>query len=231
MLAFSSPGVQSSLVVKSAATIRPSDRLVVGRDASLIVPRLYLSNLLTAEDEQQLTALGITHVVSVIEHPPNLPKSLPHLKTLHIPITDSMGSDLLRHLDETTAFIRAALAEDPRNNVLVHCFVGMSRSATVVCAFLIATTSMNAADAIGFVASKRCVASPNIGFRRQLEEYSARFHPPPPRVSHRIAKVSGVLVERLRWWKSGPTAGAPITGAEQVIRTVATEETVHDGCL
>ena len=63
MLAFSAPRAQSSLVVKTAASIRPGDRLVLGRTASLILPRLYLANLFTAQDEVQLTALGITHVV------------------------------------------------------------------------------------------------------------------------------------------------------------------------
>jgi len=205
MLAFTSPGIQSSLVVRSASTIRPGDRLAVGREASLIIPRLYLANLFTAQDEKQLSALGITHVLSVLEDPPVLPRSMPHLKTLHIPVADSPNADLLRHLDETTAFIKSALAESGENKVLVHCLVGMSRSATVVCAYLVATTSMRPTDAIGFVSSKRVVVSPNPGFRRQLEKYSARYHPIPPKTPNRMIKVSGEIVEKLRWWKSTPT--------------------------
>ena len=50
--------------------------------------------------------------------------------------------------------------------------MGISRSATVVCAYLVATTSMNATEAIDFVREKRDVACPNIGFRHQLEKYS-----------------------------------------------------------
>lgn len=117
MLSFTTPNVQSSLVVKSASTIRPGDRLVVGRAASQILPRLYLSNLFTARDEEQLLSLGITHVISVIETLPKLPESI---KVLHIPIADSMDTNILQYLDQTTAFITAALAENEHNKVLVR---------------------------------------------------------------------------------------------------------------
>ncbi|CCM00244.1 uncharacterized protein FIBRA_02273 [Fibroporia radiculosa] len=205
MLAFTSPGVQSSLVVKSAATIRPGDRISVGREASLIVPRLYLANLYTAQDPEQLAALGVTHIVSVVEGIPKLPKSMPHLKTLHIPITDSHDADILQYLNRTTAFIKGALAEDPKNVVLVHCLVGMSRSATVVCAYLTATTSMVPSEAIGFVATKRCIVSPNPGFRQQLDEYAVRYHPKLERAQGGTTKESGGIVERLRSWNRRAT--------------------------
>ena len=53
--------------------------------------------------------------------------------------------------------------------------MGVSRSATVVCAYLIATAAMSATEAIAFVTERREVASPNIGFRRQLETYAIRL--------------------------------------------------------
>ncbi|KAH9930308.1 protein-tyrosine phosphatase-like protein [Fomitopsis serialis] len=136
--------------------------------ASLIVPRLYLSNLFTARDPAQLTELGVTHVLSVVEDAPNIPKDM-GLRTLHVPIRDEVGVDILGYLDETTDWIKAALSENVSNTVLVHCLVGMSRSATVVCAYILATTNMTPSQSISFVASKRSVVSPNVGFRKQLE--------------------------------------------------------------
>ena len=50
--------------------------------------------------------------------------------------------------------------------------MGISRSATVVCAYLVATTSMNATEAIEYVQERRSVACPNLGFRHQLEKYT-----------------------------------------------------------
>lgn len=119
MLSFSSTTFQSSLVVKNSANLPPIERIVAGRRPSLIVPRLYLSNVFTARSAQKLAALGVTHVVSVIEDPPDLPESLP-LKKLHIPLADTSDADILQHLDTTTAFIRGALMENDKNVVLVR---------------------------------------------------------------------------------------------------------------
>jgi len=86
--------------------------------ANEVLPRLYLTDLVTARDEAQLTSLGITHVVSVIELAPTFPQTQ-SLRTLHIPLSDRMDEDILTHLPVTTSFIRDALAEDPNSRVLV----------------------------------------------------------------------------------------------------------------
>lgn len=57
----------------------------------------------------------------------------------------------------------------------VHCFLGVSRSASVVCAYLVATEGLIPADSIAYVQSKRGIVAPNTGFRRQLEVYGAGF--------------------------------------------------------
>lgn len=85
---------------------------------SEVLPHLYLSGLYTAIDEEQLVALGVTHIVSVLEQKPLYPRSLPKLKTLHVPLPDVDDADILHHLNKTTDFIRRAL-EDKRNTVLV----------------------------------------------------------------------------------------------------------------
>ena len=54
--------------------------------------------------------------------------------------------------------------------------MGISRSATIVCAYLIATMRMTPDEALAAVREKREVVSPNIGFLRQLEEYYIRLH-------------------------------------------------------
>ncbi|KAF8479532.1 protein-tyrosine phosphatase-like protein [Russula ochroleuca] len=143
------------------------------RVASKIAPRLYLTCLATAKDVAQLADLGITHVVSVIEDAPKFPSTYP-LHTLHISVSDYDGEDILSHLPTTTSFIRGALAESPKNRVLVHCFMGISRSTTVVIAYLIATTKMTPHEALTSVRSKRTIVRPNRGFMSQLQEYYSK---------------------------------------------------------
>ena len=78
--------------------------------------------------------------------------------------------------------------------------MGVSRSTTVVCAYLIATTSMNAQEAIAFVAKRRTIASPNVGFRRQLETYAQRFAPQedksPGGAGALVSKVKSLCVRK-----------------------------------
>src|SRR6266403_93023 len=91
------------------------------RVASKIAPRLYLTCLATAKDGTQLADLGITHVVSAIEKAPTFPSTHP-LRTLHVSLSDYDGEDILSHLPVTTSFIRDALAENPKNRVLVRTY-------------------------------------------------------------------------------------------------------------
>jgi atypical dual specificity phosphatase len=63
-----------------------------------------------------MNKLGITHMVSVMEKTPTtMPDVVRHL----VPVADSWDEDILKYLDGTTEFIRAALAENQNNKVLV----------------------------------------------------------------------------------------------------------------
>lgn len=118
MLSVNTPPWQTSLL--AAAQQRSGRRPSHGRTASEVLPRLFLTDLFTARDESQLSELGITHVVSVMEHAPKFPQSR-SLQTLHIPLSDSFDQDILTHLPVTTSFIRNALAESPDSRVMVSC--------------------------------------------------------------------------------------------------------------
>lgn len=56
--------------------------------------------------------------------------------------------------------------------VLVHCFLGVSRSATLVAFYLISALSINWRDAVDFIHHRRFSANPNFGFLHQLKVYS-----------------------------------------------------------
>jgi dual specificity phosphatase 12 len=71
---------------------------------------------------------GITHLVSVCpDYPPQGPNHLT------IPVQDSEYDDILIHLSVACRFIQSAL--DSGGRVLVHCHMGISRSATVIAAY------------------------------------------------------------------------------------------------
>ncbi|KAK7035938.1 phosphatases II [Favolaschia claudopus] len=127
--------------------------------------QVYLGNLRAAESEQTKERYGITHTLSVC---PELLSSGP--RHLVIPVDDSEYDDLLIHLPEACRFIEDALAQKGR--VLIHCVMGISRSTTVLAAYLMKTRSMSVSDAICFIKQYRPQVQPNYGFLKQLEAFS-----------------------------------------------------------
>ncbi|KAG6910211.1 hypothetical protein DXG01_012346 [Tephrocybe rancida] len=173
MLSFPSPNWRIALNSVTVPHRPPGSRF--GRVASLIVPRVYLSDAYTAKDKNELAQLGITHVISVLDYSPTIPDIIPQERKLHVALADRPEVDILSHLPSTTEFITAALAENEDNKVLVHCFQGISRSATVVVAYLIASSGMRATEALEYTQTKRGIVCPNNGFRMQLETYAENF--------------------------------------------------------
>lgn len=55
--------------------------------------------------------------------------------------------------------------------MLVHCFAGVSRSATIVIAYLMQEHGLAYRDALAFVKQKRNHIHPNEGFKRQLQSF------------------------------------------------------------
>ncbi|EPS36399.1 hypothetical protein H072_10085 [Dactylellina haptotyla CBS 200.50] len=139
--------------------------------ASQITPRLYLSDFVVASNWAALIHLGITHVVSVVEIPPITPPGIEHL---HICIADLPICNISDHFKKTTEFIYKALSQEG-TKVLVHCLGGLSRSASVVCAYLIAAKGCTAAEAIAYTHDCRRITHPNAGFRKQLRTYAESY--------------------------------------------------------
>lgn len=119
MLAFPAQSWNRTTAKSKSKTPAGSSSGPFVRSASQIIPRLYLSDLQTAQDATALTRHGITHVISVIEREPNIPDIVPNERHMHIPLADRDDVDILGHFKATTDFIRAALAENATNRVLV----------------------------------------------------------------------------------------------------------------
>ncbi|XP_061200225.1 dual specificity protein phosphatase 13B-like [Neopsephotus bourkii] len=136
-------------------------------------PNLYLGDLHIARDKEQLSRMGISHVVNAaarrshISTGPEFYKDLP-VDYYGVEAEDNPNFDLSIYFYPVAQHIKAAL-NSPRGKVLVHCGMGISRSATLVLAFLMICEDMSLADAIQTVRSHRGIC-PNSGFLKQLWE-------------------------------------------------------------
>lgn len=86
-----------------------------------------------------------------------------------IAINDECGANILVYLEAAAEFIHHHITKG--QSVLVHCQMGMSRSATIVIAYLMKHRSMSRLEALHHVKMRRPMIQPNAGFCNQLEIY------------------------------------------------------------
>merc|ERR1711941_54430 len=80
------------------------------------------------------------------------------------------GVDILEHLPRTADLISGVL-EDTSHRILVHCAAGVSRSASIVVAYIMREEQTTYLDAVSSVRKIREIVQPNYGFTRQLDWY------------------------------------------------------------
>ncbi|TCD68759.1 hypothetical protein EIP91_009905 [Steccherinum ochraceum] len=84
-----------------------------------------------------------------------------------IDIYDTEDTDVLKHFATAIAFIEKEL--DKGRGVLVHCFAGVSRSATIVAAYLMHSRGLDPTAALNLIRERRPHVDPNEGFMKQLD--------------------------------------------------------------
>ena len=102
--------------------------------------------------------------------------------------------------------------------------MGISRSATVVCAYLIATTQMTPNEALAAVKAKRGIVSPNMGFLRQLEEYTRQVQPgrgKAPTRPRRGENVAGIIRKFTGGAQKGPNLSTTTAAAAAAASSTA----------
>jgi protein-tyrosine phosphatase len=139
----------------------------LGRVCDEVVPGLWIGHVGCATDASMLQMRNITRIVDVSARnytPAN------GVKLLRLPIPDVSDFDIRQIFNQTNAFIHQSL-DIEKQNVLVHCAWGISRSASVVIAYLMAYRNLTLQQATDLVAQKRPIINPNPGFRKFLKLY------------------------------------------------------------
>ena len=147
--------------------------------APAVVQGLYIGPYLNARSLSWLQRHAISHIVNATPSSPSHFED--RIAYLRVPIDDKPGVDISSHFEASRAFISGALASG--GNVLVHCHMGRSRSATLCAAYLIAEHRMDWRGALDAVRRARPSAAPNAGFLKQLKQYE------PPRSSIEPASI------------------------------------------
>ncbi|XP_008291355.1 protein phosphatase Slingshot homolog 3 [Stegastes partitus] len=135
---------------------------------SKIFDYLYLGSEWNAANFEELQKNNIGYILNVTREIDNFfPESFTYM---NIRVYDVEATDLLPHWTDTYAFINAARKSGQA--VLVHCKMGVSRSASTVIAYAMKQQHWPLDVALPYVRDRRSIVKPNEGFMKQLQTYN-----------------------------------------------------------
>ncbi|XP_055376683.1 dual specificity phosphatase 29 isoform X2 [Condylostylus longicornis] len=154
---------------------RPSECAIHGVDCDEVYPGIYIGDADSARNKVFLRIMGITHILNTAEGSRYgqvdtghiFYRDMPNIRYMGFPMLDQPTTDISRYFYIASKFIENAISSGGK--VLVHCLVGMSRSATCVLAHLMISKKMTAVEAIRTVRMRRDIR-PNDGFLQQLAD-------------------------------------------------------------
>uniref|UniRef100_A0A8D0CID8 protein-serine/threonine phosphatase n=1 Tax=Scleropages formosus TaxID=113540 RepID=A0A8D0CID8_SCLFO len=132
-----------------------------------IFDHVYLGSEWNASNLEELQTSGVRYILNVTREIDNF---FPGLFEYHnIRVYDEEATNLLEYWNDTYKFISKAKKAGAK--CLVHCKMGVSRSASTVIAYAMKEYGWDLERAFDHVKERRAVTKPNPSFMRQLEEY------------------------------------------------------------
>ncbi|KAM8704727.1 hypothetical protein ACLKA7_009219 [Drosophila subpalustris] len=133
-----------------------------------IFEHVYLGSEWNASNLEELQKNGVRHILNVTREIDNFfPGTFEYF---NVRVYDDEKTNLLKYWDDTFRYISRAKAEGSK--VLVHCKMGVSRSASVVIAYAMKAYKWEFQRALQHVKERRSCIKPNKNFLNQLETYS-----------------------------------------------------------
>jgi len=136
----------------------------------LVIEQIYIGSIQSANTSNKMKELGITHIIVVGSE--LICKFPDEFIYTHIKINDTYDENILEKLDKITENIDSIINNKPDNKILIHCAAGISRSASILIAYLMRYTEMKTYElAYNFLHQKRSIINPNSNFVEQLKVY------------------------------------------------------------
>ena len=158
---------------------------------SEVIPNfLYISSYNATKNKSLLEKNKITHIINcAADFCENVFESENKYTYLSFYLKDHVSENIECIFYECIKFIENVKEKGGR--VLVHCIQGISRSVTLVMAYLIYKNKLTYDKAFNIVQSKREISSPNFGFSIQLQNFYLRLNEPASKYRY-IPKIFAV---------------------------------------
>lgn len=193
------PTVVANASISAQPSHDPVQMQVLLNNCDQIMTNLYLGGVGAAADTQLLVQQGISAVVCCVrelEFPTR--EFSDKLVYCRVDVEDMGREPIELYFPEATEFIHSWISRELP--VLVHCRAGVSRSASVVIAYLMTYHSLSLKEAFFLVRSRRNIVTPNIGFMEKLADYEAELSGNEPTID--VNKYMG-------WYQSPERAAVP----------------------
>lgn len=170
----------SGTIMANTKRMYDRDRGVLGSlydltyPSTLITDNIYLGNSYNAKDYYDLNKNNIGLIVNTTTDMSNYYDS--YFEYVNIHIRDINGANLLPYIDEVVDKMHTYLTENPNKKILVHCFMGSSRSASIVISYLMKYKKWSLRDSLNYITNKRPVVNLNIDFYNQLIQYEKKIN-------------------------------------------------------
>ncbi len=138
-------------------------------EASKINDFILLGNACNARDFYKLSDENVGLIVNCTKDIPDYFED--HFEYERVDVKDINEANILPHLNRLSDRMNEYHEKNPDKKILVHCFMGSSRSATIVIAYLMKYRGMRRRDALNFCKDKRDLVNINTDFFAQLLEF------------------------------------------------------------
>jgi hypothetical protein len=127
---------------------------------------VYIGDEDSARDIEVLQGLGITHILIAGSY---MRAYLTNMNYKQLPLEDSLEQNLTNYLSDALAYI-----ENAEGKVLVHCAAGISRSGSIIVAYLMKKNNTGFDTALSMARNKSSRIRPNPNFERQLRDFNTQ---------------------------------------------------------
>jgi len=128
---------------------------------------IYLGNAYNAADYYYLKKFGITGIVNACNEISNYFED--DFEYFKIDILDINNSSIYKFFDPFITFVENILNDNGK--IMIHCYMGSSRSAILVVLYLIKYKSYTMDDSIRFITDKRNRVNINVTYIEELKKY------------------------------------------------------------
>jgi hypothetical protein len=132
-----------------------------------IIDNIYLGSAINASHYKTLKDRNIGLVINMTHELSNYYPD--NIEYYNLPLYDDNSQSIKKYLNDSYEKITQFQENNPESNIFIHCFMGASRSASVVAYYLMKKYSYTKDEALLYCKNKRDVVNPTVLFYDELE--------------------------------------------------------------